>query len=162
MPRLTTKQNHLPASLTPVMTTYSQIKKCSRLTNPLGARTPRLLTKWQGQWTHKKCSCWKLESPQGPTHILEEMPPCECIHPTTRVKVKNPMMLGMSLEDLSPLLPYGWNWQVGTFKEMDDACKTTLTMSGITHNATVHWTDWAEQTSLLNLLFRNTLLSKLQ
>ena len=45
---------------------------------------------------------------------------------------------------------------------MDDARKTTFTMSGFTHNATAHRTDWAEQTSPPNPSFRNTLLSKLQ
>ena len=45
---------------------------------------------------------------------------------------------------------------------MDDTHETTFMMSGFTHNATAHWTDWAEQTLPLNPLFRNTLLSKLQ
>ena len=139
MPRPTTKQNHLSASSTPA-TTYSQNKKHSRLTNPLGNSQKMQL----------------LETQVPPTCVLEKTPPHECIHTTTRVKVKNPMMLGTSLEDLSPLLPYGWNWQVSIIEEMDDACKTTFTTSGFTHNATVHWTDWAEQTSPLNPLFRNT------
>ena len=67
------------------------------------------------------------------------------------------------LQHAYQIVPYrGLIQYKSTIEEMDDACKTTITTSGFTHIATVHWTDWAEQTSPLNPLFRYTLLSKLQ